>query len=205
MEDRKTCIPQNAGQDIQEDIVSVLLAGVGGQGIILAAAILAEAARLGGLEVKQSEIHGMSQRGGSVVSSVRLGRQVFSPTIDRADFIVALEKLEALRYTHRLKKAGLMLISDYEIAPVSLFTSKQQYPSHLEDKIAKTGVNCQLVDAQQAACQIGHPKTVNVIMLGVLSRHMDLSLQCWLQSIEQNVPLKAVDINLEAFRRGRQY
>jgi indolepyruvate ferredoxin oxidoreductase beta subunit len=184
--------------------VSVLFTGVGGQGIILITTVLAEAAHMEGMDVKVSEVHGMAQRGGSVIGSVRLGKKVFSPIVDKADFIISLEKLEALRYIERLKQDGFILINDFEVYPVSIYLGDQQYPKDIISKIAGVTSKYLLVEAVDIARRLGEIRASNMVLLGCLSGLLPLSAGAWMQSIKENVPRKSVDVNLEAFSEGRR-
>jgi len=186
-------------------IVSIMFCGVGGQGIILASTLLARAAQLQGFDVKVSEVHGMAQRGGSVLGSVRLGEKVYSPTIDEADFIIALEKLEALRHVERMSKDGFILINDHEIVPVSMFAKKEEYPKNIITGISKLTKNYRVIEATEIACRLGQPRVLNTVLMGYLSNLLPIGLKCWADSIKHTIPSKAVDINIEAFELGRKY
>jgi len=185
--------------------LSVLFAGVGGQGIILATTVLSHAALNEGLDVKVSEVHGMAQRGGSVLGSVRFGKKVYSPTVGKADFFVALEKLEALRYLDTLKSGGLLLASDYSICPTTVYLEGKEYPSDIEDRIGERVDGYMLVDVISIAKKLKEIRTANMVMLGLLSGFLPISDRSWIGSIKENVPKKAVDINLKAFENGKKY
>ncbi len=189
----------------KKKIISVMFCGVGGQGIILATTVLARAAQLAGFDVKVSEVHGMAQRGGSVVGSVRLGNEVFSPTIDKADFVVALEKLEALRYVGKLSEEGFMLVNDHEIIPVSMFAAKKEYPRQIISDISKITSHYRIIKAMEIACKLGQPRVLNTILLGALSNFLPIDQKYWLDSINQTVPSRVVDINIRAFKQGLNY
>ncbi len=186
-------------------ILSVMFCGVGGQGIILATTVLARAVQLAGYDVKVSEVHGMAQRGGSVVGSVRLGRKVFSPTVGKADFIVALEKLEGVRYLPKLAEDGFILINDHEIVPVSMFAQKQEYPHQILSDVEKTTTHYRIIKAMDIARQLGQPRVLNTVLLGFLSHFLPIDEQCWIRAIKQTIPEKAVQVNLQAFSQGQQY
>ena len=183
--------------------LSVLFAGVGGQGIILASTVLAKAAINEGFDVKVSEVHGMSQRGGSVEGTVRIGKKVFSPIINKSDFIVALEKLEGLRYIGKLDSSGLVIINNYKIYPSTVFSRSISYPDDIEERVKKITGNCIFVEATAAAEMIGEIRSSNIIMLGVLSGFLPFKINSWVQAIEESVPVKAVNINIEAFKAGK--
>jgi len=186
-------------------IVSVMFCGVGGQGIILATTVLARAAMLRGFDVKVSEVHGMAQRGGSVVGSVRLGKKVFSPTIDEADFIVALEKLEAARYIGKLAPEGFLLVNDYEIIPVSMFAQKQEYPHHILSDISGVTSNYKVIGAMEVARKLGQARVINTVLLGFLSNLLPIGEKQWIDSIKQTIPSRSVGINIQAFLEGKKY
>jgi indolepyruvate ferredoxin oxidoreductase beta subunit len=186
------------------DTVSVLFAGVGGQGIILSSRVLAHTVINAGFDVKVSEVHGMAQRGGSVEGSVRFGKKVYSPTIGGADFIIALEKLEALRYTPRLESKGTIIINDYEIYPSTLHAKDSSYPEKIEKKIKKITPNSYFISAVDIARSLGEIRAANIIMLGLLSNFLPVDYDCWIESIEKNVKQKAVKLNIEAFIKGRE-
>jgi indolepyruvate ferredoxin oxidoreductase beta subunit len=184
--------------------LSVLFAGVGGQGIILATTVLSQAALAEGLDVKVSEVHGMAQRGGSVLGSVRFGEKVYSPTVGKADFFVALEKLEALRYLDILKSEGLLLASDYSICPTTVYLEGKEYPKDIEDRIGKSIDNYMLVDVVRIAKGLKEIRSANMVMMGLLSNFLPISDKAWISSIKENFPKKAVDINLKAFKNGKE-
>ncbi|MBC8389253.1 MAG: indolepyruvate oxidoreductase subunit beta [Actinobacteria bacterium] len=184
--------------------LSILFAGVGGQGIILATKVLAEAALKKGLDIKVSEVHGMAQRGGSVLGSVRIGREVFSPTINKADFIIALEKLEALRYIDKLDCSGFIIINDFKIYPISVFSGSENYPEDIISKVEDKTPNYILVKAVEIAKRLGEIRTSNIILIGCLSNFIPIEEKFWIQSIKESVPAKAINVNIEAFKEGRQ-
>ncbi len=186
------------------DTVSVLFVGVGGQGIILSSRVLASTAINAGFDVKVSEVHGMAQRGGSVEGSVRFGKKVYSPTIGEADFIIALEKLEALRYLSRLKSGGIIIINDYEIYPSTLHAKGASYPEKINEKIKKITPNSYFISAVEIARSLGEIRAANIILLGLLSNFLPVGYDCWIESIEQNVKQKAVKLNIGAFIKGRE-
>ncbi len=187
-------------------ILSVLFVGVGGQGIILATKILAHAAIFEGYDVKVSEVHGMAQRGGSVEGSVRFGKKVFSPTINKADFLIGLEKLEALRYINKLKNDGFMIVSDFEIYPSSLNTNKNSlYPKDINFKIKSYTDNVVFVDAVKIAKELNDLRVVNTVLLGVLSCFLPIKLENWQKAILQNISSKVLSLNIKAFEEGKKF
>ena len=184
-------------------ILSVLFTGVGGQGIILATTVLAKAAQESGFDVKVSEVHGMAQRGGSVEGSVRIGKEVFSPIINRADFIIAVEKLEALRYIGKLQTGGFLLVNDYEIYPSTVFSKDTEYPKNIEERISNLTKNYMIIDAVQIALKLNEIRAANMVLLGAFSNFLPLQPDCWTFAIKENVPPKALNINIEAFNLGK--
>lgn len=185
-------------------LTSILIVGVGGQGTILASKILGSVALALGGEVKLSEIHGMAQRGGSVVTQVRFGEKVASPIIEKgqADIILAFEKMEALRYLPFLKKGGTILINDQEIPPMPVIIGSAQYPENIYDKIADNGAVIKRINAVELARTCGTAKATNVVLLGLLAKYMEIDKHIWLNAVKENVPAKVLEINLNAFESG---
>lgn len=185
---------------------NILICGVGGQGIVLAGDIIGMAARLSGLEAKASEVHGMSQRGGSVVSEVRYGSQVNSPLIPLpgADFVLAFELLEGLRGVERLRPGGLAIINRQIIIPSSVTYGTAQYPENIEDDIETTAPGAIIIDALNIANKVGNPRAVNSVMMGVLAEKSNLPIDCWQEAINMLVKPKFIDINIAAFNCGRK-
>lgn len=182
---------------------NIMIVGVGGQGTLLASRILGNAVISEGYDVKVSEVHGMSQRGGSVVTYVKYGDKVFSPIIDRgeADMILAFEKLEAARTLPYLKEGGTVILNDREIAPMPVITGAAEYPDGLvADIAAKAKVIA--IDALSLSLEAGSAKAVNVVLIGVLARSSDISKEVWIQTIKDTVPAKFLDLNLKAFELG---
>lgn len=185
--------------------VSIMIVGVGGQGTLLASRILGNLALTLGYDVKVSEVHGMSQRGGSVVTYVKYGDTVHSPIIDPggADLILAFEELEAYRYLPYLKKGGRIICNSQNIDPMPVITGAMQYPTEIIKKIREKGIDIIPIDASRLAMEAGNIKTVNVALIGLLSKSMDISEEQWEEAIRQTVPQKALDVNLKAFQLGR--
>lgn len=182
---------------------NIMIVGVGGQGTLLASRILGNAVISEGYDVKVSEVHGMSQRGGSVVTYVKYGDKVFSPIIDRgeADMILAFEKLEAARALPYLKEGGTVILNEREIAPMPVITGAAEYPDGLvADIAAKAKVIA--IDALSLSLEAGSAKAVNVVLIGVLARSSDISKEVWIQTIKDTVPAKFLDLNLKAFELG---
>lgn len=182
---------------------NIMIVGVGGQGTLLASRILGNAVISEGYDVKVSEVHGMSQRGGSVVTYVKYGDKVFSPIIDRgeADMILAFEKLEATRALPYLKEGGTVILNDREIAPMPVITGAAEYPDGLVADIASKA-KVIAIDALSLSLEAGSAKAVNVVLIGVLARSSDISKEVWIQTIKDTVPAKFLDLNLKAFELG---
>ena len=186
---------------------SIMIVGVGGQGTLLASRVLGSAIMQQGYDVKVSEVHGMSQRGGSVVTYVRYGDKVYSPTIDegQADVILSFEKLEAARWLSFLKKGGKLITNTQEIDPMPVITGVAQYPDGLVEKIAAAGVDILALDALTLANEAGSSKAINIILVGVLSCFMDFTDDIWENALTGCVPGKFLEINRKAFAMGREY
>lgn len=185
---------------------NILLAGVGGQGILLASEVLSEVCLMAGLDVKKNEIHGMSQRGGSVVSHVRFGEKVYSSIIPEGevDILFSFELLETCRYLPFLRKEGRVVANNWKIAPPSVALGKQEYPAHLTETIRSRFSNTTIVEGLDIALEVGNAKTVNTVLLGALSNMLDFDHDLWLTALERMVPPKLLDINLKAFAAGRK-
>lgn len=193
-----------SGEKIELDrTLTVLLVGVGGQGTILAGSLLAMAAADAGLDVKVSEIHGMSQRGGSVSTVVRMGEKVESMVADPgcADVIVAFESVEALRAQDYLREGGKMFVNDEVIVPVSVAIGNFEMPEDIEGKLDNLGAV--RIPAGQIAREVGSPRSTNVVLVGALSTALPFSAEDWEDAISRRVPPKTVEANLKAFRKGR--
>ena len=189
------------------EVKNILLVGVGGQGVLTASEILSEALMLEGFDVKKAEVHGMSQRGGSVNSHLRYGRKVYSPLIGdaEADIIFSFELLETMRFTKFLKKDGFIVSNDMEIIPNSVYFSDKKYPSDPAGTLKKTyGDKFYLVDAQGIAEELGNPRYANVVLLGTVSHLMGISDVSMTTAIKNMVPPKTVEGNLKAYLRGKE-
>lgn len=187
-----------------EGVKTVLLVGVGGQGTILAGNILAMCASEAGLDVKVSEIHGMSQRGGSVSTIIRMGAKVDSMVCDPgcADVLVAFEAIEALRNQHFLKKDGALFVNDETISPVPVNIGYAHMPERIPKKLKDIGAI--RIEAGEIARSVGSPKSANVVLVGALSTALPFSVESWEDAISRRVPPKTVEANLKAFRLGRE-
>lgn len=185
---------------------NIMIVGVGGQGSLLASKLLGHLLLSEGYDVKVSEVHGMSQRGGSVVTYVRFGEKVYSPVIDRgqADFIVSFEKLEAARYLEYLREDGRIVVNTQEIDPMPVITGAMQYPENLVEKMEALGAKVDAMDCLSLAEQAGSAKAVNIVLMGRLSRYFDeIPLEKWQQAIRECVPAKFLELNQKAFLLGR--
>jgi indolepyruvate ferredoxin oxidoreductase beta subunit len=180
-----------------------MIVGVGGQGTLLASRILGKVAIKEGYDVKVSEVHGMSQRGGSVVTYVKYGEKVYSPIIDcgEADLILAFEMLEAMRALPYLKKGGRMIANTQEMNPMPVITGAMKYPENIKEKLADK-IDLQAVDALSLAKEAGSIKAVNVVLIGLLAKSMNVDKQVWIDVIKETVPEKFIEMNLKAFEIG---
>ena len=186
---------------------SALLVGVGGQGPILTAKVLVNGLMKAGYDVKMSEVHGMSQRGGSVVTYVKYGDQVCSPTVEKgeADYILAFEQLEAARWLPYLKPDGKLIVNIQQIDPMPVVIGAAEYPQGVLDALKASGANITALDALSMAMDADSSKAVNVVLMGVLAQHMDLSRDVWDRALEETVPPKFLEMNKLAFSLGYDY
>ncbi len=182
---------------------NIMIVGVGGQGTLLTSRVLGGVMLDGGYQVKMSEVHGMAQRGGSVVTFVRYGDEVFEPIVEEgcADLLIAFERLEALRYAHFLKKDGVLIVNDQRMDPMPVVMGAAKYPENIIEDLSKE-YKVISVDAMAEAKKLGNPKVFNVIILGVAAKHMDFTPDQWNSVIEKTVKEKFIDINKEAFKCG---
>ena len=180
--------------------INIMIVGVGGQGTLLTSRVLGKIALTGGYDVKLSEVHGMAQRGGSVVTFVRYGESVAEPIVEegQADILIAFERLEALRYAHFLKKGGAIIVNDTRIDPMPVVIGAAEYPEHILEELSKK-YNVLAVDATAEALKLGNARVFNTIILGVAAQHMHFSKEEWLQVIADTVPPKTIDINQKHF------
>jgi indolepyruvate ferredoxin oxidoreductase beta subunit len=187
------------------DTNCIMIVGVGGQGTLLASRILGNVLMAAGYDVKVSEVHGMSQRGGSVVTYVKYGKRVYSPIIDRgeADYILSFERLEAARWLAYLKEDGKLMVNDQRISPMPVITGAMEYPGDIIEKLRATGANVIPIDALSLALEAGTAKAVNVVLIGLLSSMADLPEELWLKALEQEVKPKFLELNKKAFALGR--
>lgn len=187
---------------------TVILVGVGGQGTILAAKVLSQVALNMKMDVKMSEIHGMAQRGGSVVTQIKIDEKVFSPLIEsgEADDIISFEKLEAQRYLSLLKPNGSIVFNDQEISPMSVVTGKAQYPSEIEQTLRQFTPNVRRIPANRLALQLGNQRVMNIILMGtVAATWSETPKEVWLEALKTVIPAKYLELNIKAFELGYQY
>ena len=185
---------------------SILIAGVGGQGTLLASKLLGRLLLAQGYDVKVSEVHGMAQRGGSVVTFVRYGDKVYSPIVGKgeADLLLSFELLEAARWLPWLKQGGTVITNDRRIDPMPVITGEQKYPEDLAEKIRARGVTIDAFDCLALAEEAGSAKAVNIVLLGRLSHWFDFPDEVWQKALEATVPAKVLELNKRAFRMGQE-
>ena len=184
---------------------NIMIVGVGGQGSLLASKMLGNLLVDEGYDVKVSEVHGMSQRGGSVVTYVRFGDKVYSPIVDKgeSDFIISFEKIEAARYASYLKPQGKIIVNTQEIDPMPVIIGAAEYPADALEKLSSLGVSVDALDALAPAMEAGSPKAVNIVLMGRLSKYMDIPEEKWINAIKKSVNPKFVEMNIKAFALGR--
>ena len=191
--------------DKMTETKNIMIVGVGGQGTLLTSRILGGITIAAGYDVKLSEVHGMAQRGGSVVTYVRYGEKVYEPIVEegQADVLIAFERLEALRYAHFLKKDGVLIVNDQRIDPMTVVTGACEYPENILQNLSEK-YKVVAVDAMGEALKLGNSRVFNTIILGVAAKNMDFAKEDWINVIRNTVPPKTVDINLKAFEAGYQ-
>ena len=182
---------------------NIMIVGVGGQGTLLTSRILGGITISAGYDVKLSEVHGMAQRGGSVVTYVRYGENVAEPIVEegQADVLIAFERLEALRYAHFLKKDGVLIVNDQRIDPMTVVTGAAKYPEGIIERL-KEKYNVVVVDAMGEALKLGNSRVFNTVIIGVAAKKMDFEKEEWIKVIQNTVPPKTVELNLKAFEAG---
>ena len=190
-----------------ENTKNILIVGVGGQGTILAGKIISRVVENAGLEVKVSEIHGMSQRGGSVVTQVRFGKEVASPIIipGMVDVIIAFEKLEALRWSEWLSPDGYIVVNTQELYPMPVIAGIAKYPEDIIERIKEKTTKTIIMDALKMANEAGNAKSVNMVLLGQLSLLLPMKEEDWLSAIEETVKPHTLSVNIAAFKAGRAF
>lgn len=183
---------------------NIMITGVGGQGSLLASRILGNTFMSLGYDVKVSEVHGMSQRGGSVVTYVKYGKEVASPVICKgeADFLISFEMLEAARWLPYLKKDGVVVTSTQQINPMPVIMGVKEYPENIAEKIEAKGIKLMKADALAVAEECGSSKASNVVLIGMFAKHSDIPKEVFLKAVEESVPAKFRELNIEAFNRG---
>lgn len=184
--------------------LNIMIVGVGGQGTLLASRVLGKVALKMSYDVKVSEVHGMSQRGGSVVTYIKLGSKVYSPLVEKgeADIILAFEQLEALRWSEYLAKDGKIILNEQKIDPMPVIMGKAAYPQNIIEKIEENKIDMISVDALKIAKQCGNIKVVNVVLLGILAKLTSISKDVWLEAITETIPQRLLDVNMKAFEAG---
>ena len=184
-------------------IKNVMIVGVGGQGTLLTSRIIGKSALSLGYDVKISEVHGMAQRGGSVVTFVRYGKKVNEPVVEEgcADVIIAFERLEALRYAHFLKKGGVIVVNDCRIDPMTVVTGAMEYPQDIIENLKKS-YSVYSIDGQKIAKELGNSKVLNSVVLGYATKYLGLDKETVLKTVESTVPVKTIELNAKAFIKG---
>ncbi len=186
--------------------LNIMVVGVGGQGTLLTSRIIGKTALSAGYDVKLSEVHGMAQRGGSVVTFVRFDAKVAEPVVEEgeADILVAFERLEALRYAHYLKKDGKIIVNDCRIDPMTVVVGASAYPENIIETLEKE--HCvYTIDGGNVAKELGNSKVLNTVVLGLAAKHIGFSKEEWLEVIEKTVPPKTIELNKTAFLAGYEY
>ena len=183
--------------------MNIMVVGVGGQGTLLTSRIIGKTALNAGYDVKLSEVHGMAQRGGSVVTFVRYGERVYEPVCEEGtvDILISFERLEALRYAHFLKPDGVMIVNDTRIDPMTVVIGAKTYPEGILEELSKNH-KLYTVDAGAIAKELGNSKVLNTVVLGVASKHIGFSEDEWLETLKATVPPKTIEINTKAFKAG---
>ena len=186
--------------------LNIMVVGVGGQGTLLTSRIIGKTALNAGFDVKLSEVHGMAQRGGSVVTFVRFGEKVSEPVVEEgeADILISFEKLEALRYSHFLKKDGIIIVNDCKIDPMTVVIGASEYPQNIIETL-KTEHTVYTIDGNLEAKNLGNSKVLNSVVLGLAAKYIGFSKEEWLSVIEKTVPAKTIEINEKAFLKGYEY
>lgn len=185
-------------------VFNVVIVGVGGQGVLLTSKIIAETALEQGLDVKQSEVHGMAQRGGSVISHVRFGKKVYSPIVSEgdADLLIGFEPLETARYIHYLKKDGIVIYNTYRISSITVSIGAEKYPEDIDEIIKKNAKKVYPLDGTKLAVEAGDKRALNIVLLGASLKYLPLNKNIVLKAIENSVKGKALEINKKAFELG---
>ena len=187
-------------------VTNFVLVGVGGQGIILASTIVSESAVLAGYDVKNNEVHGMAQRGGSVISQIRFGPHVYSPLIKKqsAHYVISLEKLETLRYRHLYNPETRMVVNNLKITPVTVTSGTSEYPADIDKYLTENFQHVAIIDANSIAEEAGNLKTANVVIIGAMSNFLPFGDEIFEAAIRNSVKKNYIDLNIEAFYRGKK-
>ena len=183
--------------------MNIMVVGVGGQGTLLTSRIIGKTALNEGWDVKMSEVHGMAQRGGSVVTYVRYGDKVFEPTCEEGtvDVLISFERLEALRYAHFLKKDGIMVVNDTRIDPMTVVIGAKEYPQGILESLSQSH-KVYTIDGGKIAKELGNSKVLNSVVLGLSAKHIGFTKEEWIKVLQETVPPKTIEINTEAFEKG---
>jgi indolepyruvate ferredoxin oxidoreductase beta subunit len=186
--------------------MNIMVVGVGGQGTLLTSRIIGKTALNAGYDVKLSEVHGMAQRGGSVVTFVRFGKEVSEPVVEEgnADVLIAFERLEALRYAHFLKKDGVIIVNDHRIDPMTVVIGASAYPEKIIEKL-KEEHKVYVIDGISMAKELGNSKVLNSVVLGLSAKHIGFTKEEWLDVVRKTVPQKTIEINEKAFMKGYEF
>lgn len=191
---------------MKDKVTNILISGVGGQGILLASEVLSEVLMLAGYDVKKSEIHGMAQRGGSVVSHIRYGAKVFSSIIPegQGDILLGFELLETYRYLPLLQQGAKVVANDLKILPPPVTLGREKYPENIPQKIRQAFPDTLVMDGLAVASRVGNPRTANIALLGALSTALPIETSYWHETLQKMVPERFLEVNIKAFDLGRQ-
>ena len=183
--------------------MNIMIDGVGRQGTLLTSRIIGKTALAAGYDVKLSEVHGMAQRGGSVVTFVRFDKKVYEPVCEEGtvDVLISFERLEALRYAHFLKKDGVMIVNDAKIEPMTVVVGAAKYPENIIEGLEKSH-KLYVLNAGEIACQLGNAKVLNTVVLGLAAKHIGFDKEMWIDVLQKTVPQKTIEINTKAFEKG---
>ena len=193
----------NVLRDKEDNSMNIMVVGVGGQGTLLTSRIIGKTALMAGYDVKLSEVHGMAQRGGSVVTFVRYGEKVYEPVCEEGevDVLISFERLEALRYAHFLKDDGIMIVNDTRIDPMTVVIGAMEYPEGIIEKLSENN-KLYTIDGGKIAKELGNSKVLNSVVLGLAAKHIGFTKEEWVEVLQATVPPKTVEINTKAFESG---
>jgi len=183
---------------------SIVIGGVGGQGVLTASDLLSDVLMAAGYDVKKSEVHGMSQRGGDVISTIKYGEEVFSPlpNLNGTDYILSFELLEGLRNLKYLAEDGVIMVNDYVWEPLPVAAGLDEYPGDVKERLQQNAARLVIIPASQIASGLGNIRATNIVLIGVLARNMDIDRSLWLEMIKKKIPPRFIDLNLKAFEKG---